>query len=201
MAGKGGKGLIAAKTAAGASKDKKQPVTSSSRAGLQLIWEEWDLSSQATLITYNNTMISFNMLEAATINDVKGFFYASSACIYPEFKQLEILVSLKESDAWSADHKMPNGLEKLATEELCKHYTKDFGIECRIGRFHNIYGPFGAWKGGREKAPAAFCRKALTSTGRFEMWGDGLQTRSFTFIDECAKGVLSVNKSLFSVSP
>jgi len=114
-------------------------------------------------------------------------------------------------------------LEKLATEELCKHYTKDFGIECRVGRFHNIYGPFGTWKGkllsgtsnilpvfvgalnflndvalcllfgnigGREKAPAAFCRKALTSTGRFEMWGDGLQTRSFTFIDECVEGVL-----------
>nr|GMC86856.1 GDP-mannose 3,5-epimerase-like [Ipomoea batatas] len=79
------------------------------------------------------------------------------------------------------------GLEKLATEELCKHYNKDFGIECRIGRFHNIYGPFGTWKGGREKAPAAFCRKAITSTDRFEMWGDGLQTRSFTFIDECVE--------------
>lgn len=114
------------------------------------------------------------------------------------------------------------GLEKLATEELCKHYTKDFGIECRIGRFHNIYGPFGTWKGripvinrfiwvvyifafqdlyvafstligGREKAPAAFCRKAITSTDKFEMWGDGKQTRSFTFIDECVEGVLRYN--------
>jgi GDP-D-mannose 3',5'-epimerase len=82
------------------------------------------------------------------------------------------------------------GLEKLATEELCKHYTKDFKMECRIGRFHNIYGPFGTWKGGREKAPAAFCRKALTAVDKFEMWGDGLQTRSFTFIDECVEGVL-----------
>nr|GEY19913.1 GDP-mannose 3,5-epimerase 2 [Tanacetum cinerariifolium] len=89
------------------------------------------------------------------------------------------------------------GLEKLATEELCRHYTKDFGIECRIGRFHNIYGPFGTWKGGREKAPAAFCRKALTATDKFEMWGDGLQTRSFTFIDECVEGVLRLTKSDF----
>jgi len=155
------------------------------------------IQSNHSVIMYNNTMISFNMLEAARINGVKRFFYASSACIYPEFKQLETVVSLKESDAWPAEPQDAYGLEKLATEELCKHYTKDFGIECRIGRFHNIYGPFGTWKGGREKAPAAFCRKALTSTGRFEMWGDGLQTRSFTFIDECVEGVLRLTKSDF----
>ncbi|GAU11629.1 hypothetical protein TSUD_346210 [Trifolium subterraneum] len=125
------------------------------------------------------------------------FFYASSACIYPEFKQLETNVSLKEADAWPAEPQDAYGLEKLATEELCKHYNKDFGIECRIGRFHNIYGPFGTWKGGREKAPAAFCRKTLTSTDKFEMWGDGLQTRSFTFIDECVEGVLRLTKSDF----
>ncbi|CAL9750415.1 unnamed protein product [Musa acuminata subsp. burmannicoides] len=151
---------------------------------------------------YNNTMISFNMLEAARINgnfDMNScrFFYASSACIYPEFKQLDTNVSLKESDAWPAEPQDAYGLEKLATEELCKHYNKDFGIECRIGRFHNIYGPFGTWKGGREKAPAAFCRKAITSTDKFEMWGDGLQTRSFTFIDECVEGVLRLTKSDF----
>ncbi|KAL8210297.1 hypothetical protein R6Q57_007029 [Mikania cordata] len=148
------------------------------------------IQSNHSVIMYNNTMISFNMLEAARINGVKRFFYASSACIYPEFKQLETNVSLKESDAWPAEPQDAYGLEKLATEELCRHYTKDFGIECRIGRFHNIYGPFGTWKGGREKAPAAFCRKALTATDKFEMWGDGLQTRSFTFIDECVEGVL-----------
>ena len=125
------------------------------------------------------------------------FFYASSACIYPKFKQLETNVSLKESDAWPAEPQDAYGLEKLATEELCKHDTKDFVIECRIGRFHNIYGPFGTWKGGREKAPAAFCRKAITSADRFEMWGDGLQTRSFTFIDECVEGVLRLTKSDF----
>eukprot|EP00850_Spirogloea_muscicola_P000615 SM000002S05695 [mRNA] locus=s2:1659500:1660994:- [translate_table: standard] len=149
------------------------------------------IQSNHSVIMYNNTMISFNMLEAARLNGVKRFFYASSACIYPEFKQLETdIVALKESDAWPAEPQDAYGLEKLATEELCKHYTKDFGVECRIGRFHNIYGPFGTWKGGREKAPAAFCRKALTSPEHFEMWGDGMQTRSFTFIDECVEGVL-----------
>ncbi|KAL9250380.1 GDP-mannose 3,5-epimerase-like protein [Drosera capensis] len=181
------------------------------------------IQSNHSVIMYNNTMISFNMLEASRINGVKRFFYASSACIYPEFKQLETTnVSLKESDAWPAEPQDAYGLEKLASEELCKHYTKDFGIECRIGRFHNIYGPFGTWKGGqvkvggfvtllpmptaywlfvhiggREKAPAAFCRKALTSVDKFEMWGDGKQTRSFTFIDECVEGVLRLTKSDF----
>ncbi|KAF4352736.1 hypothetical protein F8388_003389 [Cannabis sativa] len=155
------------------------------------------IQSNHSVIMYNNTMISFNMLEASRINGVKRLFYASSACIYPEFKQLETNVSLKEADAWPAEPQDAYGLEKLATEELCKHYNKDFGIECRIGRFHNIYGPFGTWKGGREKAPAAFCRKTLTSTDKFEMWGDGLQTRSFTFIDECVEGVLRLTKSDF----
>ncbi|KAI5008160.1 hypothetical protein ZWY2020_009208 [Hordeum vulgare] len=126
-----------------------------------------------------------------------SFFYASSACIYPEFKQLETVVSLKEVDAWHVEPQDAYGLEKLATEELCNHYTRDFDIECRVGRFHNIYGPYGTWKGGREKAPAALCRKALTSTNRFEMWGHGVQTRSFTFIDECVEGVLRLTKSDF----
>jgi GDP-D-mannose 3', 5'-epimerase len=87
------------------------------------------------------------------------------------------------------------GLEKLASEELAKHYGSDFGMETRIARFHNIYGPYGTWKGGREKAPAAFCRKALTSTTEVEMWGDGKQTRSFTFIDDCVEGILRLTKS------
>merc|ERR1711908_244353 len=87
-------------------------------------------------------------------------------------------------DAWRAQPQDAYGLEKLMTEELLMHYDADFGMECRIGRFHNIYGPFGTWKGGREKAPAAFCRKAITSTKEFEMWGNGKQTRSFCYIDE-----------------
>eukprot|EP00898_Chlorokybus_atmophyticus_P008497 jgi/Chlat1/8649/Chrsp87S08033 len=157
------------------------------------------IQSNHSVIMYNNTMISFNMLEAARQNNVKRFFYASSACIYPEFKQLDPEnPGLKEADAWPAEPQDAYGLEKLASEELAKHYQKDFAIECRIGRFHNIYGPFGTWRGGREKAPAAFCRKAITATTEFEMWGDGNQTRSFTFIDDCVEGVLRLTKSDFT---
>lgn len=104
---------------------------------------------------------------------------------------------LKESDAWPAQPQDAYGLEKLSSEQLCIHYNSDFGIECRIARFHNIYGPHGTWKGGREKAPAAFCRKVITSTDEIEMWGDGKQTRSFTFIDDCIEGVLRITKSDF----
>ena len=110
----------------------------------------------------------------------KSFFYASSACIYPEYKQLDVKVEgggLKEGDAWPAQPQDAYGLEKLVTEELCMHYAKDYGMQTRLARFHNIYGPHGTWKGGREKAPAAFCRKALTSVEHIEMWGDGKQTR------------------------
>ncbi|WIA33409.1 hypothetical protein OEZ86_006543 [Tetradesmus obliquus] len=156
------------------------------------------IQSNHSVILYNNTMISYNMVEAARQNGVTRFFYASSACIYPEHKQLETKVEgggLKEGDAWPAQPQDSYGLEKLASEELCMHYNRDFGIECRIARFHNIYGPHGTWKGGREKAPAAFCRKVLSSTNEIEMWGDGKQTRSFTFIDDCVEGILRVTKS------
>ncbi|CAG9465802.1 unnamed protein product [Pedinophyceae sp. YPF-701] len=158
------------------------------------------IQSNHSVILYNNTMISMNMIESARINGVKRFFFASSACIYPEGKQLDVEVEgggLKESDAWPAQPQDAYGLEKLVTEELLKHYCKDFGIETRSGRFHNIYGPYGTWKGGREKAPAAFCRKVLTSTKEIEMWGDGKQTRSFTYIDDCVEGVLRLMASDF----
>jgi GDP-D-mannose 3',5'-epimerase len=158
------------------------------------------IQSNHSVILYNNTMISYNMLEAARQNGITRFFYASSACIYPEHKQLDTKIEgggLKESDAWPAQPQDAYGLEKLATEELAMHYNKDFGLECRIGRFHNIYGPHGTWKGGREKAPAAFCRKVLSSTTEIEMWGDGKQTRSFTYIDDCVEGILRVTKSDF----
>ncbi|GAX73956.1 hypothetical protein CEUSTIGMA_g1406.t1 [Chlamydomonas eustigma] len=156
------------------------------------------IQSNHSVIMYNNVMISFNMMEAARQCKIQRFFYASSACIYPEFRQLNTEVEgggLKESDAWPAQPQDAYGLEKLVTEELCKHYDNDFGIQCRVARFHNIYGPHGTWKGGREKAPAAFCRKALTSTTEIEMWGDGKQTRSFTFIDDCVEGILRITKS------
>lgn len=147
-------------------------------------------SNHATIL-YNNIMISFNLIEAARKCGVKKFFYSSSACVYPEYRQKnEDIAGLKESDAWPAEPQDAYGLEKLVTEELCKHYGKDFKIEFRVARFHNIYGPQGTWKGGREKAPAAFTRKAICSEKEFEMWGDGKQTRSFCFVDDCVEGIL-----------
>lgn len=157
------------------------------------------IQSNHSVILYNNAMISFNMLEAARVTGCKRFYYASSACIYPEGAQLDPKnPGLKESDAWPAQPQDAYGLEKLASEELAVHYGKDFGMQTRIGRFHNIYGPQGTWKGGREKAPAAFCRKAVTSTEEFEMWGDGEQTRSFCYIDDAVEGVIRLMKSDFA---
>lgn len=154
------------------------------------------IQSNHALILYNNTMISFNMAEAARRNGVKRFFYSSSACIYPEYKQKETVIPpLKESDAWPAQPQDAYGLEKLVTEELCIHYGKEFPMEFRIARFHNIYGPQGTWKGGREKAPAAFCRKVIASEKEFEMWGDGLQTRSFCYVDDCVEGIIRIMNS------
>jgi len=154
------------------------------------------IQSNHSVILYNNTMISFNMIEAARLAGVTRFFYASSACIYPEGRQLDVEnPGLKEGDAWPAEPQDAYGLEKLVTVELCKHYSKGFKMHCCSGRFRNSYGPYGTWPGGREKAPAAFCRKALVSTDKFEMWGDGKQTRSFTFIDDCVEGVLRLMKS------
>jgi GDP-D-mannose 3',5'-epimerase len=154
------------------------------------------IQSNHSVILYNNTMISFNMLEAARQSGAKRFFYSSSACIYPEGKQLkEDIAGLKEDDAWPAQPQDAYGLEKLVTEELAMHYGKDFNMATRVARFHNIYGPQGTWKGGREKAPAAFCRKVLVAQGEMEMWGNGLQTRSFCFIDDCVEGILRIMRS------
>jgi len=105
---------------------------------------------------------------------------------------------LREEDAWPAHPQDAYGLEKLVSEELALHYAKDYGMEVRITRFHNIYGPNGTWYGGREKSPAAFCRKALVSDVDFEMWGDGEQTRSFCFIDDAVEGVLRLMRSDYS---
>ncbi|KAK4527376.1 hypothetical protein GAYE_SCF39G5298 [Galdieria yellowstonensis] len=157
------------------------------------------IQSNHSVILYNNTMISFNMLEAARRNNVKRYFYASSACVYPENKQLDPKnPGLKESDAWPAQPQDAYGLEKLASEEMAIHYGRDFKMETRIGRFHNIYGPYGTWKGGREKAPAAFCRKCIVSDKEFEMWGDGEQTRSFCYIDDAVEGVIRLMESDFA---
>ena len=152
--------------------------------------------SNESVLAFNNTAISMNMLEAARRGGAERFFYASSACVYNEAKQEDPNnPGLIEADAWPARPQDMYGLEKLYAEEMALAYGRDFDLKIRLARFHNIYGPRGTWKGGREKAPAAFCRKALTSTEHFEMWGDGLQTRSFTFIDDCVEGVLRLTFS------
>ena len=121
-------------------------------------------------------------------NKVARFFYSSTACVYNEALQLDPSnPGLTEDMAWPARPQDTYGLEKLYAEEMCIAYAKDFPTQTRIARYHNVYGPRGTWKGGREKAPAAFCRKAICSTEEFEMWGDGLQTRSFMFIDDCVE--------------
>lgn len=154
------------------------------------------IQSNHSVILYNNTMISFNMVEACRRNDVQRYFFSSSACVYPEFKQEDVNnPGLKENDAWPAQPQDAYGLEKLVSEEIATHYGEDFGFDVRLARFHNIYGPQGTWKGGREKAPAAFCRKVIAADKLIEIWGDGKQTRSFTFIDDCVEGCLRIMRS------
>lgn len=150
------------------------------------------VSNQSVLL-YNNTMISFNVLEAARQNGVKRYFYSSTACVYNEALQMDPSnPGLAEHMAWPARPQDTYGLEKLYAEEMAIAYAKDFPIKTRIARYHNVYGPRGTWKGGREKVPAAFCRKACVSTTEFEVWGDGLQTRSFMFIEDCVFGSIKI---------
>lgn len=154
------------------------------------------IKSNESVLMFNNTMISFNVLEAARLKNVKRFFYSSSACVYNDDKQLDPdNPGLKEGDAWPAKPQDTYGLEKLYAEEMGMTYGRDFGIKYRCARFHNVYGPRGTWKGGREKAPAAFCRKAVCATSEFEMWGDGKQTRSFMYIDDCVEGIQRIMDS------
>lgn len=156
------------------------------------------IQSNHSVILYNNTMVSFNMVEACRRNKVKRLLYTSSACIYPENKQLDTVISpLKESDAWPAQPQDAYGLEKLVTEELAMYYGKDFSFQVRIARLHNVYGPHGTWKGGREKAPAAFCRKIICADEKdiIDIWGDGQQTRTFCYIDDCVEGLLRLMRS------
>jgi nucleoside-diphosphate-sugar epimerase len=145
-------------------------------------------------------LTSTNMLVAARDAGVKRLFYSSSACVYNASKQTEYdVVALKEEDAYPAMPEDGYGWEKLFTERMCRHFREDFGLESRIARFHNVYGPLGTWDGGREKAPAAVSRKVLQAklSGRheIEIWGDGHQTRSFMYIDDCTKGILDIFQS------
>ncbi|MFH1532758.1 MAG: NAD-dependent epimerase/dehydratase family protein [Pseudomonadota bacterium] len=150
------------------------------------------------VIVRDNTLINAHMIEAARINEVERFLYTSSACVYPGRKQDEADVTpLKEEDAYPADPEDGYGWEKLYMERTCKHYMEDFGLDVRIVRFHNIYGPLGTYDGGREKAPAAISRKiALAEDGdEIEVWGDGKQTRSFCYIDDCVESLVRLMNS------
>jgi nucleoside-diphosphate-sugar epimerase len=144
-------------------------------------------------IARNNTLINVHMLEAATQNRVQKFLFSSSACVYAGYKQRTPEVTpLKEEDAYPADPEPGYGWEKLYAEEMCKYYRKDHGLETRLVRFHNVYGPLGTYEGGKEKAPAAISRKvALATDGdEIQVWGDGQQTRSFMYIDDCVEGLI-----------
>ena len=149
-------------------------------------------------ISRNNILINTHMLEASHLNEVSRYFYSSSACIYPMYLQTsEDTTPLKEEDAYPADAEEGYGWEKLFAEKLCQYYHHDFGMETRVARFHNVYGPLGTYDGGKEKAPAAICRKvALAKDGsEIEVWGDGQQTRSFMYIDDCVEGIFRIMQS------
>ncbi len=143
-------------------------------------------------IMRDNVLINTHMLEASRINKVKRYFFSSSACIYPIYRQKDPNVpGLKETDAYPADADNEYGWEKLFTERLCNNYSNDFGLEIRVARFHNIYGPEGTYEGGKEKSPAAICRKVAEAKDGcvIEIWGDGKQTRSYCYIDDCIEGI------------
>jgi nucleoside-diphosphate-sugar epimerase len=160
------------------------------------------ISNHHAQILYNNSLINLHTLEAAKTNGVKRYLYTSSACIYPEYLQEETDAKpLREADAYPAQPQDAYGWEKLVSEILCMHYRNDYGIETRTVRFHNIFGEKGTWEGGREKAPAAMCRKIalakLTGAKEIEIWGDGEQTRSFCYIDDCTEGLYRLMRSDF----
>jgi nucleoside-diphosphate-sugar epimerase len=147
-----------------------------------------------------SVLTNTHMLVAARAQGVKRFFYSSSACVYNAEKQTNPdVVALKEEDAYPALPEDGYGWEKLFSERMCRHFLEDYGLETRVARFHNVYGPLGTWTGGREKAPAAICRKVLEAkiSGKLEIeiWGDGHQTRSFMYVDDCTKGVVDIYHS------
>ncbi len=158
------------------------------------------IESHKAEIVHDNALINLHTIEAARVHRVRRFLFASSACVYPAAKQASSdVVALKESDAYPADAEDGYGWEKLFMERQCRHYREDFGLDTRIVRFHNIYGPLGTFDGGREKSPAAICRKvAAASDGdEIEVWGDGRQVRSYCYIDDCIEGIFRLMDSSF----
>ena len=149
-------------------------------------------------VMYDNVLINAHMLEASTRNNVKRFLFSSSACVYPNFKQTRPDVEgLKEEDAYPADPNEAYGWEKLFTEEMVKAYQRDRGLDARVARYHNIYGPEGTYKDGKEKAPAALCRKVAEASdqGSIMIWGDGKATRSFCYVDDCVEATIRLMES------
>ncbi|MGA7622265.1 MAG: NAD-dependent epimerase/dehydratase family protein [Candidatus Acidiferrales bacterium] len=149
-------------------------------------------------IARNNILINAHMLEASRQNAVTRFLFSSSACVYAQSKQRNAEVTpLKEEDAFPADPEPGYGWEKLYAEELCRYYWHDYKFATRIVRFHNVYGPLGTYDGGKEKAPAAICRKVALAedSGEIEVWGDGQQTRSFMYVDDCVEGLVRLMAS------
>ena len=156
------------------------------------------ISANHALLTRNNTLINSHMLEAARLARVRRYLYTSSACVYPSFLQDGAdAAPLREAEAVPADPEKGYGWEKLFAEQLTGYYHEECGLDVRIVRFHNIYGPLGAYDGGREKAPAAICRKVALAPdgGCIEVWGDGLQTRSFCYIEDCIEGIRRIMES------
>lgn len=150
------------------------------------------ISANHSTILHNNALINLHTLEAARENNVSRYLYTSSACIYPEYLQEDADVTpLKEEDAYPAAPQDAYGWEKLVSEIAAHYYHLDYGMDVRVVRFHNIYGPYGTWNGGREKAPAALCRKVAEAEdgGTIEIWGDGEQTRSFCHVDDTVEGI------------
>jgi nucleoside-diphosphate-sugar epimerase len=150
-----------------------------------------------------SVLINTNLLRAALKNNIRKYFFSSSACVYNAKKQNKNFIpGLKEIDAYPAEPEDGYGWEKLFSERMCRHFTEDFGLETRVVRYHNVYGPMGTFGGGREKAPAALCRKIieahLNNKNTIDVWGDGNQTRSFLYIDDCIRGTLDVFKSSYS---
>src|SRR5690349_4984461 len=151
-------------------------------------------------VMHNSATINLNMAEASRLSGVKKIFYSSSACMYPEYNQLDPEnPKCSEDTAYPAAPDSEYGWEKLFSERLYLAYHRNKGMEVRIARFHNIFGPLGSWRNGKEKAPAALCRKVAETPdgGEIEIWGDGKQTRSFLYIDECLEGVLRLTRSGF----
>lgn len=158
------------------------------------------ISANHAQILHNNSLIDLHTLRSAQESGVERLLYTSSACIYPEYLQEEAEIApLKEDDAYPALPQDAYGWQKLISERLCTHYRDECGLETRVVRFHNIFGPRGTWEGGREKAPAALCRKVavakLTGDPEVEIWGDGEQTRSFCYIDDCVFGLHELMQS------